>query len=232
MPCSTQSGSKYTSPTEINRKNRSIKMPLWGNIDTANGFNKPLFANTTNTWSKSTIHGNGYTANTNAYYGVMFGVSTTEKNASTEGAKVVHPGWVSQKIGTGPVVSVSWTGGKGYNSGGYIILSDASVLGTGNNTTNISFTIANSENTLQSYSTNAHWNVINSISVTNGGFGWSDNGNVTYQYGGLEDGNPIANATFTFNFGGRAGRKTYETIVAMGSITGDDPRDNATFVGI
>ena len=68
-------------------------MPLWGNIDYLSGNNKPKFANTTNTWSKSTIHGDGYTANTDTYYGVMFGVSTTEKNASTEGAKVVHPGW-------------------------------------------------------------------------------------------------------------------------------------------
>lgn len=206
-------------------------MALWGNIDYLSGNNKPKFANTTNTWSKSTIHGDGYTANTNKYYGVMFGVSTTEKNASTEGGKVVHPGWVSQKIGTGPVASVSWTGGKGYNSAGYIVLTDASVLGTGTGA-NISFTIANSENTLQSYSTNAHWNVISTITVNDGGSGWSDSGNVTYQYGALEDGHPIANATFTFNFGGRAGRKTYETIVAMGSISGDDPRDNATFVGI
>lgn len=206
-------------------------MPLWGNIDYLSGNNKPLFANTTNAWSKSTIHGNGYTANTDAYYGVMFGVSTTEKNASTEGAKVVHPGWVSQKIGTGPVASVGWSGGTGYNSAGYIVLTDTSVLGTGS-AANISFTIANSENTMESYSANANWNVINSITVAAGGSGWSDSGNVSYQYGGLAAGDPISNATFTFTFGGRAGRKNYETIVAMGSITGDDPRDNATFIGI
>jgi len=206
-------------------------MPLWGNIDYLSGNNKPKFANTTNTWSKSTIHGNGYTANTDAYYGVMFGVSATEKNASTEGAKVVHPGWVSQKIGTGPVASVDWTGGTGYNSAGYILLTDTSVLGDGTGA-NISFTTMNSENTLQSYSTNANWNVISTITVNAGGTGWSDSGNVTYQYAALDDGNPIGNATFTFIFGGRAGRKNYETIVAMGSITGDDPRDNATFIGI
>lgn len=206
-------------------------MPLWGNIDYLSGNNKPKFANTTNTWSKSTIHGDGYTANTDTYYGVMFGVSTTEKNASTEGAKVVHPGWVSQKIGTGPVTGVRFGGGKGYNSAGYIVLTDSSVKGTGTGA-NISFTTANSQNTLQSYSTNAHWNVIASITVNNGGSGWSDSGNVTYQYGGLADGDPIANDSFTFIFGGRAGRTNYETIVAMGSITGDDPRDNATFIGI
>lgn len=207
-------------------------MSLWGNIDYLSGNNKPKFANTTNTWSKSTIHGDGYTANTDAYYGVMFGVSTTEQSTSTEGGKVVHSGWVSQKTGTGPLASVNWSGGTGYNSGGYIVLSDASVLGTGASETNISFTIANSENTLQDYSTNANWNVISTITVNNGGSGWSDSGNVTYQYGALTDGHPIGNATFTFTFGGRAGRKNYETIVAMGSITGDDPRDNVIFTGI
>ena len=42
-------------------------MPLWGNQDVANGIFKPVFANTTNAWSSSTI--NGAKANTNKFYG-------------------------------------------------------------------------------------------------------------------------------------------------------------------
>lgn len=204
-------------------------MPLWGNIDYLSGNNKPKYANTTNAWSVSTI--NDSAANTDKHYGATFGISATEATSSTEGRKVSHPGWVSQKIGTGPVSYVSWSGGTGYNSGGYILLTDVSIKGLGTGA-NISFTIANSENTMESYSENAQWNVINSISVAEGGSGWSDSGNVTYQYAALTDGNPISNATFTFGLGGRAGRNLYETLVAMGSISGDDPRDNTLFVGI
>lgn len=208
-------------------------MALWGNIDYQSGNNKPKFANTTNAWSKSTIHGDGVTANTNKYYGNMFGVSSTEASNTThgDGKKVAHAGWVSQKIGTGPIGSVGWSGGSGYNSAGYLLLTDTSILGNGS-VVNISFTIANSRNTMESFSSNANWNVINSTTVTNGGSGWSDGSQITYQYGGLLNGNPIANSTFTFTLGGRGGRKNYETIVAMGSMTGDDPRDNLTFYGI
>lgn len=199
-------------------------MPLWGNIDTANGYNKPVFANTTNVQSNSTIHGTA--ANTRAYYGPVFGVSAQE-TANAGSDRVTHAGWVSQKIGTGPVSSVSWSGGTGYNSGGYFVLTDGSVLASGTGA-NISFAIANSENIMQNYSTNANWNVINSISVVNGGSGYSEVGNVTF----YTTSRGITNSTFTLILGGRAGRKNYETLVAMGSISGDDPRDNVFFKNV
>ena len=203
-------------------------MPLWGNIDTANGYNKPIFANTTNVTSNSTIHGTA--ANTNAYYGPVFGVSAQETSNSGSD-RVTHAGWVSQKIGTGPIASVGWSGGSGYNSGGYLLLTDGSVLASGTGA-NISFTIANTLNTMQGYSTNANWNVINSITVVSGGSLFSDADDLTFNYAALTDDKPIANATFTFILGGRGGRKTYETIVAMGSISGDDPRDNVFFKNV
>jgi len=54
--------------------------------------------------------------------------------------------------------------------------------------------------------------------------------NVTVRSGGLYANTPIAtanqgNAVFTITMGGRANRVQYETIVAMGSMTGDGSDD-------
>lgn len=201
-------------------------MPLWGKLDTASGNQKPVFANTSNAYSNSTI--NGTAANTNAYYGNMYGVSAGEEaNAVKSGA---HSGWVSQKIGTGPVVSLSVAGGRGQgiNANGFIILTDGSYLRQGNNS-NISFVMANTQNTLERFSTNPTWNGVGSITVVNGGSGWSNANAITSVVSNAAN---IAQPTITVTLGGRAGRIHYETIVATGSITGDDPRDNVYFTGV
>jgi len=139
-------------------------MPLWGNQDTANGYQKPLFANTTNAWSRSTI--NGSRANTNHHYGNMYGVSVTEQSntqAQLDGSHSSHAGWVSQKIGTGPVKSIAITnGGTGINADGWLLITDSSYLGQGAGF-NASFNIANSQKTLQSYSSNSTLNTNNTI---------------------------------------------------------------------
>ncbi len=193
---------------------------LWGN-------NKPKYANTSNIQSNSTIH--GVAANTVKYYGRVFGVSAGEAgNTTGDGTKLTHAGWVSQKIGTGPVSTITLlTGGQGYNANGYLTVTDTSVLGTGTEA-NIFFEIANTLNTLQRYSTNAYWNVVSSITVLNGGSGYSDSGAVELSFPAT----PITAASYTVNLGGRADRTNYETLVAMGSITGDDPAANTYFPGI
>jgi hypothetical protein len=201
-------------------------MSLWGNIDYASGNLKPLFANTTNVTSSSTIHGEA--ANTDAYYGIVAGVSATEEERSNTTAQhPAHAGWVSMKIGTGPIVGLTISGGTGINSGGYLIITDNSLKRSGSGA-NISFSIANSQNTLQSYSSNSQLNVINSFSIVNGGSGYSNASAITI----VTNGTAIANATFTPVLGGRAGRIRTEVLVAMGSMTGDDPRDNVYFTGI
>jgi hypothetical protein len=196
-------------------------MTLWGSTDYDSGNNKPKFANTTNVSSESSIHGEA--ANTNTFYGVVFGVSV-EEAGTLEGGRIAHPGWVSQKIGTGPIIGIERSGGIGYNVGGYFVMTDASVLGSGAGA-NISYAIANSQNTLESYSSNAQLNVINSVTITNGGSGYSDSSNIAL----YTTSRGITNTTFTIVLGGRGDRKTYETLVAMRSISGDDPRDDATF---
>lgn len=75
-------------------------MSVWGNKDHVTGNNKPLYANTTNTTSSSTI--NGTAANTAAYYGIVVGVSPGEmSNVATFALRPQHAGWVSLKVGTG-----------------------------------------------------------------------------------------------------------------------------------
>lgn len=201
-------------------------MSLWGNLDTASGNQKPVFANTSNIQSISTI--NSTVANTAKFYGAVMGVSTSEQTAAaSKPQNPAHAGWVSVKYGTGPVTAISASGGSGINAAGYLLLTDTSAHGQGA-TVNASFTIANSQNTLQSYSSNAQLNVINTITVVNGGSGWSNASAITV----VTNGSNISLPTFTVTLGGRAGRIKSETLVAMGSITGDDPKDNVVFSGI
>jgi hypothetical protein len=197
---------------------------LWGNVDGPTGNNKPKYANTSNLTSNSSTHGY-LIANTNAGYGVVFGVDVTEKGTS-EGQRIAHPGWVSQKTGTGPIIGVALiNGGSGYNSGGYLTVTDTSIYGKGDEA-NISFTIANTRNTLQNYSENAEWNVVHTIVVNAGGSLYSDSDQVELSFPDT----PITEASYTIVLGGRGDRKNYETLVAMGSMTGDDIADSSTFV--
>ena len=196
-------------------------MSLWGNLDGITGNNKPKYANTTYRISNSTI--NGSKANTAKYYGAVYGVSAAEQSntlSKADGSHSQHAGWVSQKIGTGPIKTVTVVnGGQGYNSAGFIVVS-----GGGDGTVNLSYTIANSRNTLQTYSSNSYWNTIATVTVVNGGAGF----NVAPTL--VANGPNSANfATFSVALGGRAGRVQYETLVAMGSITGDDPGDDIYF---
>lgn len=199
-------------------------MPLWGNLDTASGNQKPLFANTSNAYSNSTI--NGTAANTNTYYGNMYGVSSGEQANATKGG--AHSGWVSQKIGTGPVSAVTVSGGAGINANGFLVLTDDSYLRQGVNA-NVSFVMANTQNTLERFSTNPTWNGVGSVTIVNGGAGYSNVAAITARVSNAAN---TTQPTVTLTLGGRAGRIQYETIVATGSITGDDARDNVYFVGV
>lgn len=197
-------------------------MSLWTNLDGVTGNGKPLYANTTYRVSNSTI--NGSKANTAKYYGAVYGVSATEQAntlALADGHHSQHAGWVSQKIGTGPIKSITITsGGQGYNSAGFLTIS-----GGGDGTVNVAYTIANSQNSLQSYSSNARLNAIATLTIVSPGAGFNVAPTV------IAGGANIAPATFSVTMGGRAGRVQYETLVAMGSITGDDPGDDKYFPG-
>lgn len=175
-------------------------MSLYKNLDGPTGNNKPKYANT-----KS-----------------VYGVSATEAaNTLGDGKKVAHAGWVQQSIGTGPIKTLTITsGGAGYNASGFLTIS-----GGGDGTVNVAYTIANSRNTMQGYSTNAWWNVITSLTINSPGAGFNVAPTI------IAGGSNITPATFAVTLGGRAGRRFYETLVASGSITGDDTGDNTYFPG-
>ena len=201
---------------------------LWGNKDYPQNNNKPLFANTSNATSNSVI--NGTKANTNKFYGVVAGVSVTEEALKVPAANASqHAGWVSLKFGTGPVSAVSIVDrGQGINAAGFLVITDTSVLGQGVGA-NISFTIANTQNTLEAYSSNARWNGIGTLAIANGGSLYSNTTALTVRVSNAAN---ITQPTLTITLGGRANRVQAETLVAMGSITLDDPRDNVYFSGI
>jgi hypothetical protein len=177
-------------------------MPLWGNLDGATGNSKPKYANVAST----------------------MGVSVTEQaNSLSEfnGNHPAHSGWVKQTLGTGGISTITISaGGTGINASGFLTISGGS--GTG---ANASYTRANSQNTLQSFSTNPTWNVIATVVVNNPGTGFTSAPTITYT--GANSTRP----TFTATVGGRAGRKFYETLVATGTIRGEDTADNTYFPG-
>jgi hypothetical protein len=199
---------------------------LWGNKDFITSNNKPKYANTTNASSNSVI--NGTAANTNQYYGVVAGVSPTEEAVRSPASNsTTHAGWVSLKFGTGPILSISASGASGINANGFLRITDTSVLGQGTGA-NISYTTANAQNTLETFSSNAQLNTFGTFTVVSGGSLYSNSAAITIG----PTGTSISNGTITAVLGGRAGRIRAETLVAMGSITFDDPRDNVYFSGI
>lgn len=199
---------------------------LWGNKDFATGNNKPVYANTSNVTSNSTI--NGTAAGNVKFYGIVAGVSANERTlANSVPQQPAHAGWVSLKVGTGPITGISVTGGTGINAAGFLTITDASVTGTGTGA-NISFTTANSQNTLQTFSSNSAWNTFGTLSIVNGGSGFSNASAITISTNAAN----TSLGTFTITLGGRAGRVQTETLVAMGSMTFDDPKDNVWFTGV
>jgi hypothetical protein len=187
---------------QLQEKSRRKKMPLWGNLDGATGNSKPKYANVAST----------------------LGVSVTEQSntqAIASGNLPAHSGWVKQILGTGGIATITISsGGTGINAAGFLTIS-----GGGGTGANVSYTTANSQNTLQSYSSNSAWNVVATVVVNNPGTGFTSAPTVTYT--GANSTRP----TFTATVGGRAGRKFYETLVATGTIIGEDTADNTYFPG-
>lgn len=183
-------------------------MSLWGSIDQAN--NAP----------KSSIAGGlGIAANGQALFGNVstvivpnasigdFGVSAVEAGVTTgDGKKVAHAGWNMRKQGTGYVINVALASpGANYRTNGFIALYSANGSGA-----NVAYTV------------NTTTNTINSITVVSGGSGY-----LTAPVANAANATGANSATFSVTMGGRANRVHYETLVAMGSMSGDS--ENALF---
>jgi hypothetical protein len=130
----------------------------------------------------------------------VYGANTAEASLAGRG---VHPGWVSVVRHTGPVASIEINHpGGGYNANGFIVFT-----GGGGSGANASF-IAKSN------TANVSDNTVISVTLISGGANYN-----TAPVATANLGNSNA-ATFVVRMGGKAGRFSIETLVAMDSITG------------
>ncbi len=190
-------------------------MSLWGNLDAAN--NAPVssaMAGYGGNTPQVTANAEVYYANTklgsfsdNQAIGI-FGVTAAEQaNSSTVASTGVptHAGWVTRRVGMGPVSTIT------ANAGCVAVNSTITIVansGFGNTGSNGRSTIIP---------------VVATISVNTAGY----ISTITIVNPGLYANTPIlrpntGNAVFTVSMGGRANRISTETLVAMGSMTGDN----------
>lgn len=179
-------------------------MAQWGNTDDA--ANSVL-------WAVSQLNKPANTANKTALYGNttmgafeakevngQFGVDVVEAaNTSSDFKKVAHAGWNLKTTGTGSLRALTIVaGGSGYANTDTIRVT---ATGTGS---------VNATATLTTNSTGG----ITAVTITNNGVGFTSAAPaVTITTSGGTSANIVATA------GGRAGRVSYETLVAMGSIS-------------
>jgi len=190
-------------------------MSLWGNLDAAN--NAPVssaMAGYGGNTPQVTANAEVYYANTklgsfsdNQAIGI-FGVTAAEQaNSSTVASTGVptHAGWVTRRVGMGPVATIT------ANAGCVAVNSTITIVansGFGNTGSNGRSTIIP---------------VVATISVNTAGY----ISTITIVNPGMYANTPIlrpntGNAVFTVTMGGRANRVQTETLVAMGSMTGDN----------
>jgi hypothetical protein len=186
-------------------------MPLWGNVDSSN--NAPNFSGLTGYDTSTTgeslansetssVFSNTYMSatRTNVEFGV-FGIDATEEALVTDGHPT-HAGWVARTKGSGPISSVTAnTDAVGPAASACTYTLVLSGGGTNNTAAQVSVTTAATGR-------------ISSISVSNAGL-----------YTGTPTTNTFGNTAFTITMGGRNGRTTFETLVAMGSMVGDASDD-------
>jgi len=190
-------------------------MSLWGNLDAANNAPKSsAMAGYGGETPQVTSNSQVYYANTqlgafidNQALGI-FGVSAAEQaNSSTVAStgRPQHAGWVVRKVGMGPVATITANAGAvGVNST-ITIVANSGFGNTGSNGRSTIIPVV--------------------ATITTNTAGYIDT--ITIVNPGLYANTPIlrpntGNAVFTVTMGGRANRVQTETLVAMGSMTGDN----------
>ena len=189
-------------------------MALWSNTDANTSVPKfaPSLVKVGNSQTNSNLlYGNTTTGAfiTGTAVGV-FGVDATEQGlASNQAEHSAHAGWVLRKTGMGGIATISAGATNRSNVG------NAYVVFTGGGTGNTSANAQIFTNTLS--------NVVTSIVLNDAGL---------YETTPTATVAGNANVTITLTMGGRANRNTTETLVAMGSMTGDGgaiANDDVTF---
>ena len=183
-------------------------MPQWGSTDNAANsvsWAPPQLNKTANTANKTALYANTTVGAFVSGVAVgQVGLSAVEAaNASSETSYSAHAGWNLRTAGTGSLVSIAISAGGTLYANTDLIR----VTATGTGSVNATGTV----------STNATGGIV-TVTVTNPGAGFlvvNPTVTVTNATGGTTTG---STATLVATAGGRAGRISYETLVASGSI--------------
>ena len=141
----------------------------------------------------------------------VFGVTANQMGNNTSNHlpdQPAHAGWVVRRAGSGPIVSITYSGtANGYSNGDVVTIASAELT-----------TATPNNNATAVISTNATGGAL-TFAITFAGHGFvsknNNPGTVANSTGGASIG---TGATFNGVAGGRAGRVSNETLVAMGSI--------------
>ena len=178
-------------------------MALWSNTDANTSV--PKFAPSLVKVGNSQTNSNLLYANTTTGAFItgtavgVFGVDATEQGlASNQAEHSAHAGWVLRKTGMGGIATISAGATNRSNVGNAFITFTGG--GTGNTAANAQLFV------------NATSNVVTTIVLNSVGL---------YETTPTATVAGNANVTITLTMGGRANRNTMETLVAMGSMTGD-----------
>jgi hypothetical protein len=128
-----------------------------------------------------------------------------------------HAGWVTVTRFTGPILTLTLTSAPGgyTNSNTYSLL-----ISGGSANANVTFT------------TNATGFATGAVTIVNGGsFANTDVANLTYFVANTAAQIKGTTPTFTVAYGGKAGRRNYETLVAMGSMANTMTAAQIAFLG-
>lgn len=177
-------------------------MTLWSNTSNANSAPKFKILATNNARGNTMYANNNLNAFVNNQINGVY--STDPTGVANNSYKVAHDGWVLVRTGTGPVKSITVANsGTGYSNNDYVKVASYD---------------ANTAAANASIVTNGN-GAIQSVTLISGSknFIATESATVANSAGGTANG---TGATFTVTFGGRAGRKTYETLVAAGSFDG------------
>ncbi len=151
-------------------------------------------ADQSNNAPKFVVAANSGRTGVQEYGNTVFGYTAAEQTA--EGGKAGNPGWVRIVKGQGAFVSfVVGAGGTLYA-----------------NTNTVTVTAASGANATGTIVTNGS-GVIQSVTVNNAGGLFTSDATITITTA------TGSGATITATYGGRAGRKTYETLVAMRTMS-------------
>jgi hypothetical protein len=212
-------------------------MSLWGNLDASN--NAPIFWDasgyTPNVSANASVTANAANGQFAGIYGNttigfwregvatgVFGVDTTEASSlltTGDGRTVTHAGWVERIAFTGPVLSIA-VNAAAVTVNSYITFNGGSSGAATDMTGNVA------ANARIFVNTTGH--IVN-VQISSGG-SYANTPRVESQFYAAPftaAGNTAlitpsySNAAFTLTMGGRANRVVQETLVAMGSMTGD-----------